>query len=172
MNERPGLVTMRGNPVVLLGNEIKVGDKAPDFVVVANDLKPVSLSDYGGKICIISSVPSLDTPICEASTKRFNEEAARLGPDVAILTISMDLPFAQKRWCAAEGIDRVQLVSDYQDRSFGKNYGLLIDELKLLARAVYVVDANDNVVYREIVPEVTSHPNYDAALDAARSAAS
>jgi thiol peroxidase len=168
MNERPGLVTLRGNPVVLLGNEIKVGDEAPDFVVVANDLKPVSFSDFRGKVCIISSVPSLDTPICESSTKRFNEEAARLGPDVAILTISMDLPFAQRRWCLANEVKEVETLSDHRDASFGASYGLLMKDLRLLARAVLVVDKPGKVQYFELVKEIGQEPNYDAALEAVK----
>jgi len=169
MNERAGLVTMRGNPVILLGDEIKLGDKAPDFVVVGNDLKPVAFSDYRGKVCIISSVPSLDTPICEASTKRFNEEAARLGSDVAILTISMDLPFAQRRWCLANQVKEVETLSDHRDASFGASYGLLMKDMRLLARAVLVVDRPGKVQYFELVKEIAEEPNYDAALEAAKS---
>jgi len=168
MNERAGLVTMRGNPVILLGDEIKLGDKAPDFVVVGNNLKPVAFSDYRGKVCIISSVPSLDTPICEASTKRFNEEAARLGSDVAILTISMDLPFAQRRWCLANQVKEVATLSDHRDASFGSSYGLLMKDLRLLARAVLVVDRPGKVQYFELVKEIGSEPDYDAALEAAK----
>ncbi|MDQ7784277.1 MAG: thiol peroxidase [Desulfomonilaceae bacterium] len=125
MKERTGMVTMRGNPLTLLGNEITVGDNAPDFTAVANDLTPVDFSSFKGKICVLSSVPSLDTPVCDTSTRRFNEEAANLGPDVAIVTISMDLPFAQARWCGAAGVDAVQTLSDQRDASFGSAYGLL-----------------------------------------------
>ncbi|MBI4965668.1 MAG: thiol peroxidase [Desulfomonile tiedjei] len=168
MNERSGLVTLRGNPVILLGTEIKVGDKAPDFVVVANDLKPVSFSSYRGKVCIISSVPSLDTPVCEASTKRFNEEVTRLGPDVAVLTVSMDLPFAQRRWCLANEVKEVETLSDHRDASFGTSYGLLMKDLRLLARAVLVVDRPGTVQYIELVSEIGDEPDYDAALAAAK----
>jgi thiol peroxidase len=168
MNERSGLVTLRGNPVTLVGNEIKVGDKAPDFEVVGNDLKPVSFTSYLGKVCIISSVPSLDTPICEASTKRFNEEAAGLGADVAILTVSMDLPFAQRRWCLANAVKEVETLSDHKDASFGKSYGLLMKEVRLLARAVLVVDRTGMVKYFELVKEIGDEPDYEAALEAAK----
>ena len=168
MNERSGLVTLRGQPVTLVGTEIKVGDKAPGFEVVGNDLKPVSFSSYMGKVCIISSVPSLDTPICEASTKRFNEEAAGLGVDVAILTVSMDLPFAQRRWCLANAVKEVETLSDHKDASFGTSYGLLMKELRLLARAVLVVDRAGTVKYYELVKEIGDEPDYDAALEAAK----
>jgi thioredoxin-dependent peroxiredoxin len=168
MNERSGLVTLRGNPVTLVGTEIRVGDKAPDFEVVGNDLKPVSFSSYLGKVCIISSVPSLDTPICEASTKRFNEEAAGLGADVAILTVSMDLPFAQRRWCLANAVKEVETLSDHKDASFGTSYGLLMKEVRLLARAVLVVDRSGTVRYLELVKEIGDEPDYEAALEAAK----
>lgn len=166
--ERTGMVTMRGNPLTLVGGPVNVGEKAPDFKVLANDLSPVSLADYQGKVCLISSVPSLDTPVCEASTRRFNEEAAKLGTDVAVLTLSMDLPFAQKRWCAANGIKEVETLSDYRDASFGTAYGLLIKELRLLARAVLVVDREGIVRYEQIVPEIAEEPDYEAVLAAAR----
>jgi thiol peroxidase len=123
-----------------VGNEVKVGDEAPDFEVLSNDLSPVKLSSFRGKVCIISSVPSLDTPVCDTETRRFNEEAQQLSSDAALLTISMDLPFAQKRWCGAAGVTRVQTLSDHRDASFGTTYGVLIKELRLLARAVFVVD--------------------------------
>jgi len=168
MNERSGLVTLRGQPVTLVGTEIRVGDKAPGFEVVGNDLKPVSFSSYTGKVCIISSVPSLDTPICEASTKRFNEEAAGLGADVAILTVSMDLPFAQRRWCLANAVKEVETLSDHKDASFGTSYGLLMKEMRLLARAVLVVDRTGTVKYFELVKEIGDEPDYDAALEAAK----
>jgi len=167
MNERSGIITFKGNPFTLLGPELKVGEKAPDFAVVDNGLAPVSLADSAGKIRIVSSVPSLDTPVCDTETRRFNQEAASLPGDVVVLTISLDLPFAQKRWCGNAGIEKIKTVSDYQERSFGLNYGLLLRELKLLARAVYVIDKNGKVAYREIVKEVTSEPDYDAALTAA-----
>jgi thioredoxin-dependent peroxiredoxin len=168
MKERAGLVTMRGNPVVLLGNDVNVGDVAPDFVAVANDLSPVKFSSFLGKVCIISAVPSLDTPVCDMSTRRFNVEAANLGPDVAILTVSMDLPFAQKRWCGAAGVDAVQTLSDHRDASFGTAYGVLIKDLRLLTRAVFVVDREGKIQYAQVVKEVAEEPDYEAALEAAR----
>lgn len=167
--ERPGVVTMRGNPVTLVGPEVKVGDAAPEFTVLGRDLSPVSSDRFKGKTRIISAVPSVDTPVCDAQTKRFNEEAAKL-PGVEVLTISMDLPFAMNRWCAAAGVDKVQLLSDHRDASFGQNWGTLIKELRLLTRAVFVVDKNDRVVHAEYVKEIASHPDYNAALDAARRA--
>ena len=168
MQERTGIITFKGNPFTLLGPEVKVGDKAPDFAVVDTGLQPVSLASWAGKVKIISSVPSLDTPVCDTETRRFNEEAAALPGDVVVLTVSLDLPFAQKRWCGAAGIDRVVTLSDYQNRSFADAYGLLIKELKLLTRAVFVVDAADVIRYIQIVPEVTSEPDYAAAIAAAR----
>lgn len=168
MDERSGIITSKGNPLTLLGKEIKVGDQAPDFHVLDNDLKPVSLSTYSGKTLLISSVPSLDTSVCDMETRRFNEEAGKLGDDVTILTISMDLPFAQKRWCGAAGVDRVITLSDHREADFGKNYGVLIKELRLLARAVFLLDKESVVRYIEIVPEVSSEPNYEAAIEAIR----
>ncbi|MBF0510094.1 MAG: thiol peroxidase [Deltaproteobacteria bacterium] len=167
MPDRTGLITMKGNPLTLTGEEVKVGDKAPDFKVVDNGLAMVGFSSYLGKVCIISAVPSLDTPVCDLETRRFNTEAANLNPDVVILTISMDLPFAQKRWCGAAGVDKVITLSDYRDAAFGLAYGVLIKELRLLARAVFVVDRQGIIRYQEIVPEIASEPNYDAALKAA-----
>lgn len=166
MKERTGLVTMRGNPVTLTGDEVKVGQRAPDFVVLANDLSPVSFSSFRGRVCVISSVPSLDTPVCDMETRRFNQEADRLGSDVTILTISMDLPFAQKRWCGAAGVTKVQTLSDHRDASFGTAYGVLIKELRLLARAVFVVDRDDTIQYIQLVKEVTEEPDYEAVLSA------
>ncbi len=168
MNERSGIITFKGNPFTLLGPELKVGDKAPDFAVVDNGLAPVSLASSAGKIRIISAVPSLDTPVCDTETRRFNQEAAGLPGDVVVLTISLDLPFAQKRWCGAAGIDKVTTLSDYRDRSFGQNYGVLIKELLLLTRAIFVVDAQDVIRYIQIVPEVTSEPDYAAVIAAAK----
>jgi len=168
MNERSGIITFKGNPFTLLGPELKVGDKAPDFAVVDNGLAPVSLASSAGKIRIISSVPSLDTPVCDTETRRFNQEAAGLPGDVVVLTISLDLPFAQKRWCGAAGIDKVTTLSDYRERSFGQNYGVLIKELLLLARAIFVVDAQGVIRYIQIVPEVTSEPDYAAVTAAAK----
>ena len=166
MNERPGIVTLKGNPFTLVGPELKAGDSAPDFTVTANYLSPVKLSDFKGKVCVISSVPSLDTPVCDTSTRRFNEEATGLGADVVVLTISMDLPFAQARWCGAAGVTNVQTLSDYKDASFGLNYGLLIKELRLLARAVLVVDKSGKVQYIELVKEIAQEPDYEAVLAA------
>jgi thiol peroxidase len=166
MRERVGIIAMRGNPLTLVGKEIKVGDEAPDFVVLANDLSPVRFSSFRGKVCVLSSVPSLDTPVCDAQTRRFNEEAERLGPDVAILTISMDLPFAQRRWCGAAGVSGVQTLSDHRDAAFGTAYGLLIKELRLLARAVLLVDRDGIIRYIQLVKEVSEEPDYEAVLSA------
>lgn len=168
MNERKGTVTFQGSPLNLLGNEVFTGNEAPDFQALANDLSPVKLSDFRGKVCIISSVPSIDTPVCDTQTRRFNEEAQKLGDDVVVLTISMDLPFAQKRWCAAAGIENVKTLSDHRDASFGTAFGLLIKELRLLARAVFVIDKQGVIRYIELVPELTNEPNYQAALKAAK----
>lgn len=159
----------KGAPVQLLGNEVKVGDKAPNFTVLANNLTPVTLDDTKGSVRIISVVPSLDTGVCDAQTRRFNEEAAKLD-GVHILTISVDLPFAQSRWCGAAGIDKVQTLSDHRDLSFGMAYGVVLEGYRLLSRAVFVIDANDQVVYVEYVPEVGQHPNYEAAIAAAKAA--
>jgi len=168
MAERPDAVTMKGNPVTLVGQELKVGDEAPDFTAVANDLSEVSLSDYRGKTVILAAVPSLDTSVCSTETRRFNQEATALGEDVEVVTISMDLPFAQARWCGAEGVDRVTTLSDHRDAAFGEAYGVLIKELRLLARAVFVLAPDGRIRHIEIVKEVSSEPDYDAALAAAR----
>jgi thiol peroxidase len=160
---------MRGNPLTLIGPELKAGDKAPDFKLVDNSLKNVTLADTGHNVRIISVVPSLDTPVCDAQTKRFNEEAAKL-PGVDILTVSMDLPFAQKRWCGAFGVDKVKMLSDHRDGSFGSNYGTLIKDLRIESRAIFVLDPNNTIRHVEYVKEVAEHPNYDTALSAARSA--
>jgi thiol peroxidase len=162
-------VTFGGKPVTLVGNEVKAGDKAPSFTVLANDRSEVTLDDTKGQVRLITSVPSLDTGVCDAETRRFNEEASNLG-NVKILTISVDLPFAQKRWCGANGIENVQTLSDHRDLSFGEAFGVVMQEHRLLARAVFVVDSNDTVTYVEYVSEGTNHPNYEAALEAARSA--
>lgn len=167
--ERPGATTLKGSPLTLVGPQLKSGDQAPAFRVVGNDLKDVTLSGTAGKVRLISVVPSLDTPVCDAQTRRFNQEAASLG-DVAILTISMDLPFAQKRWCGAAGVDKVTTLSDHRDASFGLAYGTLIKELRIESRAIFVVDAGDIIRYVEYVKEVGDHPNYDAALAAAKGA--
>jgi len=168
MNERTNLVTFKGNPLTLLGTELSTGNIAPDFTVTANDLSDVSLSSYKGKVCIISSVPSLDTPVCDTQTRKFNEQVTRLGDNVVVLTISMDLPFAQARWCAAAGLDNVITLSDHRDASFGTAYGLLVKGLRLLARAVYVLDKDGAIKYQQIVPELTDEPDYRAALEAAK----
>ena len=166
MEEKKGIVTMRGNPLTLIGEEVKVGNPAPDFIVLDNNLSPVKFSSYRDKICIISSVPSLDTPVCDIETRKFNEEAGRLGEDVVILTISMDLPFAQKRWCAAAGVNRVQTLSDHRDASFGTSYGVLIKELRLLARAVFLVDRKGILQYVQLVKEISKEPDYEEVLNA------
>src|SRR5512147_2071847 len=142
--ERPGATTLRGNPLTLIGPELKAGDNAPDFTVVDNGLKPVTLKDTGNRVRIISVVPSLDTPVCDAQTKRFNEEASSL-PNVSIYTVSMDLPFAQKRWCGAFGIDNVKMLSDHRSGSFGENYGTLIKEMRIESRAIFVVDKDNKL---------------------------
>ncbi len=164
MTERFGIITMKGKPLTLVGREVKVGDQAPDFEVLANDLSPFKLSSLRGKVVIICSVPSLDTPTCDIETRRFNEEAAKLGPEVAVLTVSMDLPFAQKRWCGAAGVERVTTYSDHREASFGLAYGLLIKELRLLARAVLVVDKAGVVRYLQVVKELANEPEYDEVL--------
>jgi thiol peroxidase len=168
--ERAGATTLKGNPLTLVGPELKEGDTAPDFKVVDTGLKPVTLKDTGGHIRIISVIPSLDTPVCDAQTKRFNEEVAKLS-GVDVITISMDLPFAQKRWCGAFGVDNVTMLSDHMDGSFGSNYGTLIKELRIESRAIFVVDQENKIRHAEYVKEVADHPNYEAALTAARSAA-
>lgn len=166
--ERTGIITFQGNGLTLTGNEVKVGDKAPDFTVLKNDLSPLSLNDLAGKIKIISVTPSLDTPVCDAQLRRFNDEAVKLGDNAAVLNISMDLPFANARFCATAGIDKAQTLSDYKDASFGMAYGLLIKELRLLTRAIVVVDSADTIKRLEIVPEITNHPDYDKALEVAK----
>jgi thiol peroxidase len=166
MKERAGVITMKGNPLTLMGKELKVGDHAPDFEVLDNDLTPVRLSSFKGKVCVVSAVPSLDTPVCDMETRRFNEEAGTLSSDVRILTISMDLPFAQKRWCGAAGVDKVITLSDHRDGSFGTTFGVLIKELRLLGRAVFVLDRKGTIRYIQIVKEVTDEPDYDAVLEA------
>ncbi|MBM7620592.1 thiol peroxidase [Bacillus tianshenii] len=162
-------VTFKGNKMTLVGSEVKVGDKAPNFSVLANDLSPVTLEDSKGFKRLISVVPSIDTGVCDAQTRRFNEEASKLD-NVKVITVSMDLPFAQKRWCAASGLENVQVVSDHRDASFGEAYGVLMQELRLLARSTFVVDSNDTVTYVEYVGEGTDHPDYDAAIEALKAA--
>src|SRR5271167_1596687 len=167
--ERPGATTIRGNPLTLLGPELKAGDKAPDFSAVNDGLQPVNLAGTGQAVRIFSVVPSLDTPVCDAQTKRFNEEAAKL-PGVEIFTVSMDLPFAQKRWCGAFGVDKVKMLSDHKEGSFGSNYGTLIKELRIESRAIFVLDPDNKICHAEYVKEVADHPDYEAALGAARAA--
>jgi len=166
MSKGKGVVTMKGKPVMLAGEAVRAGDRAPDFTVLANDLSEVKLRSFRGKVCVISSVPSLDTPVCDNQTRRFNEEAGKLGEDVVVLTISMDLPFAQKRWCGAAGVENVQTLSDHRDASFGRAFGVLIEELRLLARAVFIVDKEGTLRYVQIVPELTQQPDYEVVLEA------
>ena len=163
--ERKGGTTFKGNPLTLIGQEIKVGQKAPDFTALAGDLSPVTLASSQGKTRLLVSVPSLDTPVCDAETRRFNEEAAKM-PGVEVLVISVDLPFAQGRFCQTAGIKNAKTLSDHRDTSFGKAYGTLIKELRLLSRALFVVDPSDKVQYVQYVKEMTSHPDYDATLNA------
>ncbi len=166
MAERPGIVTIHGNPLTLVGEEVKVGAMAPEAELLDNNLKPVKLSSYRGKILVIASVPSLDTPVCDLETRRFNDEAAHLGADIEMVTISMDLPFAQKRWCGAAGVERVKTLSDHREAAFGQAYGVLLKELRLLARAVFIVDREGTVQYAQLVKEVTNEPNYEEVLQA------
>ena len=168
MMERKDIVTFKGSPLTLVGNPVKVGDKAPDAEVLANDLSPVKLSGFRGKVSVICSVPSLDTPVCDTQTRKFNEQAASLGDNVVVLTISMDLPFAQQRWCGSANAEYVQTLSDHRKAEFGNGFGVLIKELRLLARAVFVVDAEGIIRYIEIVDELTNEPDYEAALKAVR----
>jgi thiol peroxidase len=165
--ERPAATTMRGKPLTLLGPELKAGEKAPDFQAVTDSLQDVNLEKTGHAVRIFSVIPSLDTPVCDAQTKRFNEEAAKLD-GIQIFTISMDLPFAQKRWCGAFGVDKVKMLSDHRTGSFGENYGTMIKELRIESRAIFVLDKDGTIKYVEYVKEVADHPNYEAALDAAK----
>ena len=164
--ERKGAVTFKGNPLTLMGPELKAGDKAPHFQLLANDLSPVTLENFKGKTKLISVVPSLDTPVCDQQTKRFNEEASKLPSDVVVLTVSADLPFAQTRWCGAAHADKIKTLSDHRETSFGKAYGVLIKELRLLSRSIFIVGADDRIKYVEYVKEITQHPNYEKALSA------
>src|SRR5579862_4069422 len=168
--ERPGATTLRGNPLTVLGPALKPGEKAPDFKAVDDSLKDVNLAGTGDGVRIFSVVPSLDTPVCDAQTKRFNEEAGKL-PDVKIYTFSMDLPFAQKRWCGAFGVDNIKMVSDHREGSFGESYGTLIKDLRIHSRAIFVLDKSNTIRYVEYVKEVGDHPNYEAALAAAKASA-
>lgn len=164
MTERQGIITIHGNPLTLVGDDVKVGTPAPDAELLDNDLKPVKLSSYRGKVLVLVAVPSLDTPVCDIETRRFNDEAAHLGPDIQLVTISMDLPFAQKRWCGAAGVTNLQTLSDHRQAEFGKAYGVLIKELRLLARAIFILDREGTVKYVQLVPEVTNEPNYEEVL--------
>ena len=163
MEKRTGVVTFAGNPIALLGKEVKVGDKAPAFTLLDNGLGEKILADYAGKVKVISVVPSLDTGVCDAQTRWFNQNVSKLGENVVVLTVSVDLPFAQKRWCGAAGIDQVETLSDHRDLSFGENYGFILEGLRLLSRGIVVIDKDDVVRYVEYVPEVTSAVNFDAA---------
>ncbi|WP_126940278.1 MULTISPECIES: thiol peroxidase [unclassified Veillonella] len=163
MEKRTGVVTFAGNPIALLGKEVKVGDKAPAFTLLDNGLGEKTLADYAGKVKVISVVPSLDTGVCDAQTRWFNQNVSKLGENVVVLTVSVDLPFAQKRWCGAAGIDQVETLSDHRDLSFGENYGFILEGLRLLSRGIVVIDKDDVVRYVEYVPEVTSAVNFDAA---------
>ena len=166
MEDTAASVTFEGNPLTLTGSLPKVGEPAPDFEVLANDLSPVKLSDFRSKVCVICTVPSLDTPVCDTEVRKFNERVTSLGDDVAVLAISTDLPFAQHRWCGAAGIENVQTLSDHRDAEFGKSYGILIVGLRLLARAVFVVDKEGLIRYIEVVDELTNEPDYEGALKA------
>ena len=161
-------ITFQGSPLHLVGNLPSVGQKAPDFTLLANDLTPRSLRDFAGTALVIAAVPSLDTPVCDTEIRRFNKEAAALSDKLRILAVSCDLPFAQARWCGAAGISAVQSFSDHRDASFGQNYGVLIKELRLLARAIFIIDAQGVLRYVQLVPEMTNEPDYDAALAAAK----
>ncbi len=165
--ERSGIITFQGSPLTLIGPALRAGDRAPGFSVLDGELKPVGLKDFAGKTKIISVTPSLDTPVCDLQLRRFNAEAAKMSGESAVLNISMDLPFAIARFCSSAGIDRVKALSDHRDASFGAAYGVLIKELRLLARAIFVIDRSDVIQYVEIVPDITNHPDYDKALSAA-----
>lgn len=169
MTERDAAVTMKGSPKTLLGDELKVGDAAPAFTLVGTDFGPKTLADYAGKVKLIATVPSLDTPVCDVEIRRFNEEAGKLGDEVVSLVVSMDLPPAQKRWCGAAGAEQVHTLSDFMDHSFGHDYGVRIKEMGLLARTVMVVDREDKVRYVELVKDIVDQPDFDAALAAVKS---
>ena len=166
--EREGVVTDHGDTITLVGPELEVGDKAPDFTVLDANLKEVNLRDLIGKVKVISVTPSLDTPVCNLQAKKFDEEATNLPGEVVVLNISMDLPFAISRFCAAEGIDKVKVLSDHREASFGTSYGVLIKELRLLARSIFIIDRNDRIAFIQIVPEITHHPDYSEALETLR----
>ena len=164
---RPGAITMRGNPKDLSGPELKIGDQAPEFSAVDSTSKPITLADTAGSVRIFSVVPSLDTPVCDMQTKRFNDEAAAL-PNIKFYTISMDLPFAMKRWCGAMGVDNMAMISDHRNASFGEAYGTLIPDLRMECRAIFVIDQNNTIRHAEYVREVAEHPDYDSTLAAAK----
>lgn len=170
MTERAAAVTLKGNPKTLVGDELKVGDAAPDFSLKANDMSDKSLADYAGKVKLISVVPSLDTPVCDTETRKFNEAAGKLGDGVVVLTVSVDTPMAQKRWCAAAGVENVVTLSDFKDHTFGPAYGVRIKEIGLLARQIFVVDAGNKITYSQLVAEVAEEPDYGAALAAVKAA--
>ena len=168
MKERKNVITMKGNPLTLLGEELKVGSPAPDFELLDAGLATVKSSSFRGRVCVITSIPSLDTSVCDIMTRRFNEAASAMGENVVVLAVSMDLPFAQKRWCGAAGAKNIQVLSDHREASFGQAFGVLIKELRLLARAVFVIDGGGIVRYIEIVSEVADEPDYERALNAVR----
>jgi len=170
MTEQSGAVTFKGKPMTLEGPEIKVGDKAPHFKLVGNDLADIECKSFHGKVRVLSVAPSIDTPVCAMQTRTFNKEAAGLSEDVVVLSVSLDLPFALKRFCGAEGIERVITASDYKYRDFGEAYGVLIRELGLLTRAVFVINREGKVIHAEYVAEITNEPDYAAALKAVKSA--
>lgn len=164
--ERKGLFALRGKPLTLLGPALKVGDKAPDFQALDNELNPVNLSDFAGKVVVISVTPSVDTSVCEFQAKRFNKMVTEVSADLVMLNVSLDLPFALSRWCAATGSDQIKTLSDHKEREFGLKYGVLIKEAKLLARSVWIIDEDANIRYIQIVPEWSHEPNYDEAFEA------
>ncbi|MCK9857142.1 thiol peroxidase [Paenibacillus sp. ATY16] len=166
--ERTGVAAFKGNPITLIGPEVKVGDQAPDFTVNKSLVDSVSLKDFAGKVKLISVVPSIDTGVCDAQTRRFNEEAASLGENVMVLTVSVDTPFAQSRWCGAAGVDKVVMLSDFKSHDFGQAYGVYIKEFGLDMRSIFVIDANDKVQYVEYLSEMTEHPNYEQAINAVK----
>jgi thiol peroxidase len=168
MEERSGIITMRGNPLTLVGPALEVGSPAPDVELLDNALKPVKLSSFRGKVCVISSVPSLDTPVCDIETRRFNTEAGKLGDNVVVLTVSMDLPFAQKRWCGAAGVENVVTLSDHRNADFGSAYGVLVKELRLLGRSIFVVDQKGVIRYIQTVKEISEEPDYGAVIEAVK----
>ena len=168
MEKRTGVITFAGGPLTLVGPEVKVGQQAPDFTLLDNELNPKTLADFDGKVKVISVVPSLDTGVCDAQTRWFNQDVTKLSDDVVVLTVSMDLPFAQARWCGAAGVNNVITLSDHKDASFGQNYRFLIEELRLLSRGVVVINKDNKVTYVEYVPEVTNPVNFDAVLAAVK----